>query len=172
MPFGQAAGAGERGAGSPTPSGPLALVQASPSTPGKQTSVTIYKKMQVIEFWKSLDKTVTGREMVTMTRFPESLTAQGMLGRWVLASQKFAWHLVPTEIQRSCKALPNWLKCDLCEANAKGTSLDIFLPYDLQQEYDKLLVSRIHGLGPGNNLNTEPDISSRSRTGLYDISIE
>ena len=79
---------------------------AEPTAPGKRTSVTIAKKLEIIEFYKSLPDTVSAKEWVTRLKYPESLTTSGMLGRWTKASKKFGWRYLPQEIAQKCKEAP------------------------------------------------------------------
>ena len=102
--------------------------------------------MQVVNFERKLPATCTAREQVTMNAFPESLTAQGMLGRWKRSAKLRCWHLVPVDIATRVKEIPNWLKSSLQLQGRKGKPEDHVLPMELMVEYDKVLNSRVNGL--------------------------
>ncbi len=113
---------------------------------GKQPSLTISKKLEIIGFMEKLPLEVTSKERVTMTMFPESLRAQGTLGRWRKAAARDRWRQLPKEIASTSKEPPNWWRSCAGLALRKGHRLDRLIPMELQVDFDKVLVSRIHGL--------------------------
>lgn len=74
-----------------------------------------------------------------------------MLGRWRAACEKQGWRQLPAHIQETCKEAPNYLRRTGVSLKGRRTALQ--LPPELVREFDKVLASRIHGLGPGQRLN-------------------
>ena len=92
---------------------------------GKNVSVSIFKKLEVIDFYENLPPTATAKEKVTMVQFPESLTSQGMLGRWRKSANKLLWRTLSEELQKQSKEMPNWLTNNVCaDALPKGRPSD------------------------------------------------
>ncbi len=74
------------------------------------------------------------KESRTRTKFPESLTSVGMLGRWRKASAKQMWEKLPVGLQNSCKEVPGWLR-KFMHLKQKGRDANWFAEIELQAFY-------------------------------------
>ena len=53
---------------------------------GKRSTVTIAKKLKVLDFYESMSGGVCARGAVALAKFPETLRCKGQLARWRQAS--------------------------------------------------------------------------------------
>ena len=88
------------------------------------------------------------RELACMARFPESLTGKGMLGRWKSACKQQGWRYLPQDIAAKYKETPNWIRASCGAFSRKGPGADLQMPEEITKEFDAIMTSRIHGLGP------------------------
>lgn len=95
---------------------------------GKKNCAAIFKKMQIIDYTKTMPASCTSGEMATMVAFPESLTSVGMLGCWKRAAALYQWHLLPIDISKKAKEIPNWLRLSLRINGQKGMDENSFCP--------------------------------------------
>ena len=83
----------------------------------------------------SQDSSFTAKEVIIMKQYPESLTAKSMLGRWAKACIAGKWKVLPDQITKKYKEVPNFLR-PLLQLPCKGPSTGCQLPWELQQAFD------------------------------------
>ncbi len=83
-------------------------------------------------------------EMKSMEAYPETLR-RGMLARWKRKYVEQGWDKLPADIAKRMKEVPNHLRPTLGVDKLKGRKPSHFLPEDLQVQFDRVLVGRIHG---------------------------
>ena len=78
-----------RASGSGSPLGkemPTSISEGKKQTGGKRESVSIFAKLQVLDYHSKLDATVTAKETMCMQKFALVLRCRGQLGRLVSPS--------------------------------------------------------------------------------------
>jgi len=84
------------------------------------------------------------REAIMIARHP-NLLKKGMLFKWKRHARQQKWHLLPLNIAKLHKEVPNWLRESL-GLKMKGKPAADDMPLELLAKFDKALCSRLHGL--------------------------
>ena len=84
------------------------------------------------------------REAIMIARH-HNLLKKGMLFKWKQHAQQQKWHLLPVNIAKQHKEVPNWLRESL-GLKMKGKPAADDIPLELLTKFDKALCSRLHGL--------------------------
>jgi len=84
------------------------------------------------------------REAIMIARHP-NLLKKGMLFKWKQHARQQKWHLLPLNIAKQHKEVPNWLRESL-GLKMKGKPAADDMPLELLTKFDKALCSRLHGL--------------------------
>ena len=70
---------------------------------GKRPTLTIARKLEVLDYYNSLPHEVTTKEAQCRARFPERLKAAGQLGRWRRAAEVGKWRSTTKAVQERYK---------------------------------------------------------------------
>ena len=104
--------------------------------------------MKLLKEAASLKETTSmvkgAREAIMISRHP-SILKKGMLFKWKRNARHQKWHLLPVNIAKMHKEVPNWLRESL-GLKMKGKPAADDMPIELLTKFDKALCSRLHGL--------------------------
>jgi len=112
---------------------------------GKKGCLTIFKKLEILDYHASLGDLVTAKVVNVQRRFPESVSHWCQIGWWKRRAEQQYWKCLPVDVQKKYREVPNYLRTAMRVSDAKGQRLDCFLPLELQIEFDKMLTSRVQG---------------------------
>jgi hypothetical protein len=91
------------------------------------------------------------REAVMLARYPNILR-KGMLFKWKRNARRQRWHLLPEEISKQHKEIPNWLRESLGLKKRGKLSADT-VPLEVLHKFDNALYSRCCALQAEQGVN-------------------
>jgi len=116
---------------------------------GKRRAHSIFEKLQVVNHVLALKASGTHTEAAVILK-AASLgikLCQGMAGRWAKASNQHGWAQIPVRYQKKWREVPNWAKViNKSDQPKKGNRWGTTIPADLEELFDRLMVSRTSGL--------------------------
>ena len=106
---------------------------------GKKPMISIHFKKKLLDEVGSLE--VAGsREAVMLERYPNILR-KGMLNKWKRNARRQRWHLLPVEISKQHKEIPNYLRESLgLQKRGKVTANN--MPLEVLHKFDNALFSK------------------------------
>jgi hypothetical protein len=136
---------------------------------GRKQGLVLAKKLEVLDYAEKLVKAGCFSEKAVQARFTGKVNlAQGMLGRWKIACDKYRWRTLPQEVLNKYKEVPNFARemhNQVADSDSqkrapgpdvdsaakpvlpfKGVNAAYQVPTDLKNEFDKILASRVSGL--------------------------
>ena len=114
---------------------------------GKQETLPIWKKLQIIEFYNSQPK--GKKESATMEAYPQDVKASGQIGRWIKSAAKYKWQDIPMNVALVAKETLNiyrsWNQlADYASIPKKGRTHETAgMPDEVLMSFDRVLCSRI-----------------------------
>ena len=117
---------------------------------GKKQMISIYFKIKLLDEFTSLE--VEGsREAVMLARYPNILR-KGMLFKWKRNARRQRWHLLPEDISKEHKEIPNSFRGSF-GLQRKGKLKADTVPLEVLHKFDNALHSRCRALKAEQGVN-------------------
>ena len=124
--------------------------------PGKLGTIPIYKKCQIIEYYKSLTSSrFKNREALCVQHYA-GLLRTGQLRKWLTSYDTQHWAKIPwdqmnTKMKEDMRELPNWLR-ETLGMKKKGRQDSTTLHPKIEEQFEKMLGIGLYGQAKPHNI--------------------